>query len=196
MKRFGTAIILAGGKSTRMGFDKQLLKINEKTLIDTTIDKLKSQFDDFIIVSNKPELYINSPYKITSDIFVGKGPIGGIHAGLLLSSTKYAYVIACDMPNINLEYIDFMRGKIKNTKGCITRYENRIEPFNSFYSIELILKIEEYFNGERNDIRGLLEDQDITYISQEEAKVFSPNWEMFKNLNTISDIQDHLYKIK
>ena len=41
MKKFGTAVILAGGKSTRMGFDKQLLKIDERRLIDNLRNKLK-----------------------------------------------------------------------------------------------------------------------------------------------------------
>ena len=83
MNKFGSAIILAGGKSTRMGFDKQLLKIDRRRLMDSIINKLKKEFDEIIIVTNRPELYIGLSHKITVDIIKDKGPLGGIHAGLL-----------------------------------------------------------------------------------------------------------------
>ena len=83
MKRFGTAVILAGGKSTRMGFDKQLLEINERRLIDNLRRKLIREFDEIIVVTNRSEYYLGFDDKITKDIIVGKGPLSGIHAGLM-----------------------------------------------------------------------------------------------------------------
>ena len=62
MDNFKTAIILAGGKSSRMGFDKQLLFINEKRLIYSIACNLEKHFEDIIIISNKIELYKDSKY--------------------------------------------------------------------------------------------------------------------------------------
>ena len=56
MKRFGSAIILAGGKSTRMGFDKQLLRLRERSLIEGLIRRLGGSFHETIVVTNRPEL--------------------------------------------------------------------------------------------------------------------------------------------
>lgn len=197
MKMFGTAIILAGGMSSRMGFDKQLLKIDERKLMDSLINKLKQEFSEIIIVTNKPELYIGLSHKITSDILVGRGPLGGIHAGLSLSSSKYAYVVACDMPNINLDYIRYMREKIGNSNsyGCITELGEWIEPFNSYYSVDIINEIEKFLETKKRSISAMLRNLDITYIEENDARTFSPNWDMFLNLNTKEDLHKYLDNI-
>ncbi|MFA5524309.1 MAG: molybdenum cofactor guanylyltransferase [Tissierellales bacterium] len=197
MKKFGTAVILAGGKSARMGFDKQLLKINERRLMDSLISKLKHEFSEIIIVTNKPEYYQGLGDKITSDIIVGKGPLSGIHAGLSLASNEISYFIACDMPNINLDYIRYMKESIRNisTSACITRFGSWIEPFNAFYSIKLKGEIEKHlFNGNRS-INSLLEKVEVCYINEEDARRFSPNWDMFLNLNTKEELNNFLSKL-
>lgn len=197
MKKFGTAVILAGGKSLRMGFDKQLLIINKRRLMDSLIMKLKQEFDEIIIVTNKPEYYKGLGNKIISDIIVGKGPLSGIHAGLTMASSEFSYFIACDMPNINLEYIRYMKDSIKDmdTTACITRFGSWIEPFNAFYSKKLKTEIEKHlFSGNRS-INSLLEKMDVHYVSEEEARRFSPDWDMFLNLNTRDDLNEYLNKI-
>ena len=194
MKKFGTAIILAGGKSSRMGFDKQLLKVNERKLMDSIIQKLNREFDEIIIVSNKPELYIGLSHIITRDILEDKGALGGIHAGLSFSSSKYAFVTACDMPNINVDYVRYMKNKLDfdNSFGCITKFCDWVEPFGSFYSIDLIQNIEKYLETGRRSINGVIKDINITYIAEKEARKFSPNWDMFLNLNTKEDLDKFL----
>jgi molybdopterin-guanine dinucleotide biosynthesis protein A len=195
MKKFGTAIILAGGKSSRMGFDKQLLKINERKLMDSLIQKLSREFEEIIIVTNRPELYIGLSHIITKDILEDKGALGGIHAGLNYSSSKYAFVVACDMPNINMEYIIYMKNKLtdNNSFGCVSQFGDWIEPFSSFYSVEFIKSIEKYLETGRRSIHGLIKDLNITYIQEKEARKFSPNWDMFLNLNTQEDLDKFLF---
>lgn len=194
MKKFGTAIILAGGKSSRMGFDKQLLKIDERRLMDSLIHKLDKHFEEIIIVTNRSELYIGLSHIITSDILKDKGPLGGIHAGLKISSSQYAFIVACDMPNINMEYVNFMKNQLTdpNSKGCITEFGNWIEPFSSFYSADLMEYIEGYLNTGRRSINGLIKDFKMTYIPEDKARKFSSNWDMFLNLNTKEDLDNYL----
>ena len=123
MKKFGTVIILAGGKSSRMGFDKQFLKIEQRSLMDSMIHKLSKEFDEIIIVTNKPDHYIGLGHKITKDIIEDMGPLSGIHAGLTICSSQYALIVACDMPNINMEYIRYMKTQVGN-HGCTTKLGN------------------------------------------------------------------------
>lgn len=197
MKRFGTAVILAGGKSTRMGFDKQLLKINERRLIDNLRKKLSGQFDEIIVVTNKSEYYLGFSDKITKDIIVGKGPLSGIHAGLMAASSLYVYFVACDMPNINMEYIRYMEEEMENSKdkACVTRFGQWIEPFNAFYSKEMIRDIEKHLLSNKKSVNSLLEKLPVHYIEEEKAREFSPNWDMFLNLNTKEDLKDFLKTI-
>ena len=191
MNLFGTCIILAGGKSSRMGFDKQFLKVDKRRLMYSIIKRLEDEFDEIIIVTNKPEHYIGLSQKITTDILKDKGPLGGIHAGLKLASSKYSFVIACDMPNINLKYMKYMKAHTAKM-GCTTRFGNWIEPFCSFYSKDITPDIESYLKTEKRSINHLLMDLDIDYIEEKKAREFSENWDMFLNLNTQDDLESFL----
>lgn len=195
MNRFGTCIILAGGKSSRMGFDKQFLKVDKRRLMYSIISRLEDEFDEIIIVTNKPEHYIGLSQKITGDILKDKGPLGGMHAGLKLASSKYSFVIACDMPNINLEYMKYMKNHTRKL-GCTTKFGNWIEPFCSFYSKDIVPHIKKYLKGEKRSINHLLMDLDIDYIEEDKAREFSPNWDMFLNLNTQDDLENFLHTQK
>lgn len=192
---FGTAIILAGGKSSRMGFDKQFLKIKEKRVIDVVIDKLKEEFSEIIIVTNKPEEYKDSKYKVVSDIIKGCGPLSGLHVGLKHSKSKYAYFIACDMPNINIEYIRYMKEQIVKQKyepmACVTTCTDFIEAFNGFYSKDLYEKIEDRLNDDKRSVNSLLKSVDTLFIEEEKTREFSPDWNMFINLNTQEELEKY-----
>lgn len=193
MRKFGTAAILAGGKSTRMGFDKQLLKINEKRLIDNLVSKLSVEFEEIIVVTNNPQYYLDFNFKVVKDIIVGKGPLSGIHAGLKESNSQFVYFIACDMPNINLKYIRYMKYKIRDLdmdiKACVTKFGVNIEPFNGFYSKDIILNIEDYLAQGKRSLNRLIKQLQTYYVEEEEARMFSPNWDMFLNLNTKEDLE-------
>src|SRR3954469_4803909 len=96
------AIILSGGKSSRMGTNKALLKINEKTNIKRITDTLKVLFNDIILVTNDPEDYQFLGVKMVSDHYPGQGPLAGVHAGLLASPHETNFVVACDMPFVSV----------------------------------------------------------------------------------------------
>jgi len=198
MKEFGSAVILAGGKSTRMGFDKQFLIINERRLIDSQIKKLRKEFDEIIVVTNKSQYYIGFTDRITEDKILGKGPLSGIHAGLIEANSKFVYFIACDMPNINLDYIRFMKDKLKGKRvmACITKYGNWIEPFNAFYSKEMIDHIEKHLKEDNRSVNSLLKKLSVCYIEEKEARKFSPNWDMFLNLNTKDELECYIKTVK
>ena len=196
-KNFDTAIILAGGKSSRMGFDKQFLQIDNIRIMDNLILKLEKEFDEIIIVTNKPEEYIDYKYKILKDIIVGKGPLSGIHVGLKESSSDYAFVVACDMPNINLDYIQYMKNLMgnKDYDGCVTCLDGFIEPFHGFYSKSIIDEIESYLENNIRSVTKLIKNLNFHKIKEEDGRKFSPNWDMFLNLNNQEDIKLYIKEI-
>ncbi|EJO5347650.1 molybdenum cofactor guanylyltransferase [Clostridium botulinum] len=194
-----TAVILAGGKSSRMGFDKQFLEINNVRVIDLLVKELKKQFEEVIVVTNKVEKYNKSDYKVISDEIKDCGPLGGIHIGLKNSSSKYTYFIACDMPNINLDYIKFMKNKIENLKvdACITKSENgKMEVFNGFYSKEVIGVIEKQILERKLAIRYLIDNVNAVYIEEKEARDYNDTLDMFTNLNTQEELNTYTEKLK
>lgn len=194
MNLFGTAIILAGGKSKRMGFDKQLISFKHKKLINNQIDKLSNLFEDIIVVTHSPHYYRNMNCRTLCDEIYEKGPLAGIHVGLKHAISQFAYVLACDMPHINMAYIEYMQHMMRTSKrdACITHLGNGwIEPFNAFYSKSMIEKIEAYLLSGKRSIYTLIEQCQVCYIDEKQARRFSPHWEMFLNLNTREEVKKY-----
>jgi molybdopterin-guanine dinucleotide biosynthesis protein A len=191
-KEFGSAVILAGGKSRRMGFEKQFLQIKNHYLLCHHGEQLAKLFEEIIVVTNTPELYRDTPFVLVSDELRGKGPLGGIHIGLKTASSRQVYFLACDMPNIHLDYIRFMQQRLQGgtATACITRFGDWIEPFNAFYASDLLADIEEYLGRDQRSLFQFLKNQNTHYISEAEARRYSPNWEMFLNLNTREEFED------
>ncbi|GGD11552.1 molybdenum cofactor guanylyltransferase [Hyunsoonleella pacifica] len=94
-----TGIILAGGKSSRMGTDKGFLKLNTKPFVQYSIDALKPLVSNIIIVSDHSE-YDSLGYKRITDDIKEAGPVSGIYSGLKASETTYNLVLSCDIPLI------------------------------------------------------------------------------------------------
>lgn len=192
MNLINTAVILAGGNSKRMGFDKQFMDIGSKNITEYLIDELKEIFPHIVVVTNKPQAYKRADIQITEDIYKGFGPLGGIHAGLMKSQSKYSYIVACDMPYINKDYIKYMVKRLEeaeySAEAVITRYGDWIEPFNAIYSKDLLPRIEAGIFAEKRKISGLLKMAKVMYIEEEDARRFSPDWNMFMNLNTEKDL--------
>ncbi|URZ14203.1 molybdenum cofactor guanylyltransferase [Clostridium felsineum] len=190
MKYFGTAVILAGGKSSRMGFDKQFMEIQNNVIVDVLYEILKKEFNDVLVITNKPYKYSNPPFRIKTDELPSMGPLSGIHSALKSSQSEYAYFIACDMPNVSLPYIRFMKKKLleKKSNACITKTNKGIEPFNAFYNISIINTIENLLKGNKKSMLSLVDSIDTFYVEEYEARAYSNNLEMFTNINTKAEL--------
>jgi len=194
MTKFNSAAILAGGKSSRMGFDKQLLNVSEKRLHQIIIPLLKKKFNEIIVVTNSPQLYCADDVICTTDIYKNLGPLAGIHAALKRCSSEYLYVIACDMPCINYDYIDYMKSQITihSPGACVTAKKDWIEPFNAFYSDKFLKIMEEDLSDDKASIYHYLKKINTLIIDEKTALKYSPDWSMFLNMNTKQDYYNYL----
>ncbi len=186
MRQFGTAAILAGGMSSRMGFDKQLLTVSRKRLITGLLPRLSECFDDILVVTNFPELYHGMAVRTVSDVIPGKGPLSGIHAALLAARSSYVYFMACDMPCFESAYVEYMKQRLREfpSDACVTKQGAWIEPFHAFYRQSAVETIESDLKADKTSVFYLLKKLSTLYIAEEEARRFSSNWSLFCNLNT------------
>lgn len=99
-------IILSGGKSSRMGEDKALLKVGAKTIIEIMIDKLKPFCNEIIISADETEKYSQFGYKIVPDNHKNSGPLAGIYSSLLESNSERNFIISCDLPLVSQNVIE------------------------------------------------------------------------------------------
>lgn len=186
MPKFDSAVILAGGKSTRMGFDKQLLQTQDRLIVQHLIDVLQTRFGDIMVSSSKPELYDQSEVRVIQDSYENIGPLGGIHAALGSTRSEAVFVIACDMPHVEIPYIDYMMGEL--VKGsydaCVTKRGDHLEVFHSFYSRSALATLEAELAAGRYSVQRFTQKIDALVIPEEVAALFLPGWRAFTNLNT------------
>ena len=102
-----TGIILAGGKSTRMGTDKGFLKLNGVSFMEYSITAMKPLVSEIIIVSNNPDYDIFNVKRV-EDVIKEAGPLAGIYTGLKTSKTEFNLVLSCDVPLITKEILEML----------------------------------------------------------------------------------------
>lgn len=141
-----TGIILAGGKSSRMGANKSFLKLGDKTIIERTVDLMKSVFANVIIITNIPTDYAFLGLPAYEDIYKLNEPIAGIHSGLLNSNTEKNFFISCDMPLMTKETIEFILNYKPAKPITVARADGFVQQLCGVYSKKVLPEISELIN--------------------------------------------------
>lgn len=188
------AIILAGGKSTRMkeAEDKALLEIAGTHLIEKITRSLEPHFNEIIISTTTETIsnYSFLPYRIIEDKKTNQGPLMGILTGLQASNHPVNFVMACDIPEINLPFIQTMKTFTPQYDIVVpVTGKEKYEPLFALYHHRVIPKIEELLNRRIKKVIELFPLCRVKYIPLEKN-----NW--FYNLNTFSDYERYVKKAK
>ena len=183
-----TVIILAGGRSSRMGYDKQEVRIDGKLIVEYQIEQLEDLISDIVIVTKKPELYDNTKYTVVSDIYPDRGPLSGLHVGLLNAKSDAAILLACDMPNISREYIKYLKS-IYRGEGIASTWKGYIEPVYAVYPKDLVSEIEQILIEDENTRpMRLIKGHDFQIISEEKITELTDK-DIFANFNTPEELK-------
>lgn len=190
MDDFGFAVILCGGKSSRMGFDKCNIKAHNKLLIEIIAEELTQVFANIILVSNDIEKFKDTKYNVVEDIVSNSGPIGAIYSALKNATSKYVFITACDMPIIDLNYIKHMMKIIKseNVQGVVSFNSKYIEPLYAFYSIDMIDAFETEIKKNNYKLHDVIKSSKMYYVEETNWRKFCGGKDIFTNLNYKSDL--------
>ncbi|TVM00348.1 MAG: molybdenum cofactor guanylyltransferase [Candidatus Brocadia sp. WS118] len=179
-----TAIILAGGKSQRMGFNKAFLQCGDKTFIEHQIDRLKRIFSEIIISANDADIYARLNLPVVSDIMPGKGPLGGICAGLIRSASHHAFVVACDMPFVYENVILYLKEQIDDYDVVVPQTSRGLEPLHAFYSKNCIQPIHRCLNEGKLRIIDFFAEVKVRIVYEQELQGLDGSTQSLANLNT------------
>ena len=184
-----SAIILAGGKNTRMdGQDKAFLKIDGRPVIEILVDRLKDLVDEIIIVTNSPQKYKNFKVSLAADEKPDKGPLMGIYSGLKFSSSKYNFIVACDMPFVKIPLIRHMIESIDNYDVIVPKIDGKFHPLFGIYSKECAPVIEEMLNQDVLKISDIFPKLKACFLSRQELEKFDKGLVSLMNVNTMEDL--------
>ncbi len=184
-----TGIILAGGKASRMGgLNKAFIEVGGERLIDRTLRVYRSLFREIIISTNSPLDYLEFNAQIVTDIFGGKGPLGGIHAGLLHATSEQVFVSACDMPYLSEGFIRYMIEVAAEDDLVVPVTANGFESLHAIYSKKCLPVIESQIERNELKISLLFRKFKTREIRGEEIRRFDPEGRLFANLNRPEDL--------
>lgn len=139
-----TGIILAGGKSSRMGKDKGLCGFKGKPLVSYAINTLAPLCKNLMISANYfPEKYAEYNFPVVEDEIKGIGPIGGILSCLKKSPTRHNLVLSCDTPFVSTDFFRYLLENIENYQVVAPSHETfLIEPLSAYYNTNVIADME------------------------------------------------------
>lgn len=176
-------IILAGGKSSRMGEDKALLEYEGKYFIEKIAEEL-SFFDEKIIArGNNSSLteITDSSWQVIPDIYPEHGPMGGMHSALKLCESDAMFAVTCDMPLITGKLVSQICEAFDQQYDALIAVtsDGKYHPLCGIYRKELYASMEEYLKEDNNRMMAVLRNARTKYFQLGEKES-----EQLANVNT------------
>ncbi|MDU2064600.1 MAG: molybdenum cofactor guanylyltransferase [Sporomusaceae bacterium] len=181
-------VILAGGKSSRMGENKALLRLNGRSLIEIISGKLQQVFTEKpLIVTNTPSEYDFLALPMVSDTYQERGPLGGLEAALCWSKQSTLFVAACDMPCVDVTLVRQMATFCGTYDAVVPGSgDGMMEPLQAFYTKACLPAVTRLLQMEQGRMVLLLQQVNTYYFPTQAGQ----NQELafnFVNVNTKDD---------
>jgi molybdopterin-guanine dinucleotide biosynthesis protein A len=186
-----TSIILAGGKSLRLGRSKFLETIEDKSLIQWVVDRLAVLSTEIIIATARGEAIPCSSaveIKTVADIYPGKGPLAGIYSGLMAASSPRAIVVGCDTPFLSTGLLEYMTQTSPTFDIAVPRIKDKVEPLCAVYSKNCLAPIQDLLERNELQIIKLFSMVKVKYVGEDEIDSFDPEHLSFFNINSQDDL--------
>lgn len=185
--------ILAGGKSSRMGTDKGLVKIAGKPMIQHILETLSSLNKKITIIAHDSD-YEQFGLPVIHDRIPDKGPLGGLYTALKTSTSERILLVSCDMPFITLKTVLKFISQPITCPIVVAELEGRILPFPGIYSVDLLSKIQ--LTIQENKLKFQQFIQSCAYEKLNMDAEFQQNPEFFQNINTLEEKEKAQFWLK
>ena len=179
-----TGVILAGGKSRRMGRDKAFLPYGKGLLIERVIEVVQQVTADVILITNTPEQYQRFGLLMFSDVIPEAGSLGGVYSGLVFAKTPYSLCLACDMPFVKPDFLHFLCDTAAEADVVIPRNAEDFQPLCAVYSQVCREPIRQKIEVGRLKITGFFDQVSVRVIDGDLLARYDPHDIMFFNANT------------
>ncbi len=173
-----------------MGANKAFLSINGERLIDRTLRLCRSLFEETILVTQTPLTYLDLDVCIVTDLKAGKGPLMGIYTGLFYASTSHVFVLACDMPFLDYDFMKYMMDVTSDNDIVVPHTPGGFEPLHAIYARRLMGPIKRLLDENLLKITGFFPGAKKKVIGVDEIARFNGGEKMFFNLNRPEDLKE------
>jgi molybdopterin-guanine dinucleotide biosynthesis protein A/molybdopterin converting factor small subunit len=182
-----SAIILAGGRSSRMGTPKALLPFAGEPLIAHIVRRLQRRFDEIIVVAAPEQRLPDLPVMLVRDEVAFQGPVGGIYYGLRAAHGETGFVTSCDSAFASEPLISHLLSLSSGFDVVVPRWGGRLQPLHAVYRRTVLPFLEaQLANGELRPV-FLYDKVETRIVEEDEIRRFDPDGDSFFNMNTPDD---------
>ena len=186
-----TGILLAGGKSRRMGEDKRHLVVGEQTLLERGLAVLRSTFQDVLVViaQDSPPLGVDA--RVVRDLVPDCGSLGGLYSGLMQATTPWVFVVACDMPFLNQAVIAQFTSRRATADIVMAKLDARLHPMHALYGKQCLPVLEQMIGARQLKIQEMVSHTSlrVQYVTEKDLLTIDPSGRSFYNVNTLADLE-------
>lgn len=182
-------VLLAGGKSRRMGTDKRFLRLNGQTLFHRALSVFESLFDEILIVVAEPlPSSIHVRHRVVVDLIPNCASLGGLYTGLSLSKSERVFVAGCDMPFLNPALIRYLVAQSENDV-VIPNPAGQLQPMHAVYSKACLPYFQQMIDSKILSIQEVLQNPGLKVkcVPEADLRRSDPELLSFLNLNTPED---------
>jgi molybdopterin-guanine dinucleotide biosynthesis protein A len=189
-----SAIILTGGKSSRMGRPKALLPFDDEPLIAHIVRALQELFADIVVVAAPEQELPQLPVTLVRDDVPFQGPVGGIYYGLKAARGEFAFVTSCDVAFLNFSLISNLLSYIVDYDVVVPDWQDRFQPLHAVYRRSVTPLLKEQLD--RRELRPIFLYAKVRTrkIAEEEIRRYDPEGLSFFNMNTPADYEAALQR--
>ncbi len=203
-----TVLILAGGRSSRMGQDKAWLDLDGVPLVERVARRLLPLAAEFVFSANDVARYaelagrLPVPARVVQDEYVGVGPLAGLHAGLRAAANDVVLAVATDMPFVNHRLVREMVAACPDVDAVVPRVKAKgfeapqPEPLHALYRKSCLSAIEAALAGGRRRAVAFLADVNVCYLDEPALRQIDPELESFRNVNTPEEWAEAVLRLR
>lgn len=186
-----TGLLLAGGKSRRMGTDKRFLQVGVSTLLERTLQALRVVFEEVLVVIAQDSEPLDAPVLVVRDVIPNCGSLGGLFTGLKLAKTPYVFVVACDMPFLEPRVIEAFI-KRRGDADVLMAKADGLQPMHAVYGKRCLPVIEDMLKSGDLAIQHITQSPllKVRLLEKQHLQQIDSSGKSFVNVNTPADLEE------
>ncbi len=186
-----TGVLLAGGKSRRMGEDKRFILVGRRTLFERSCAVLRELFEQVCVVIGQDSPSLQADVPVVRDLIPDCGSLSGLYTGLRWAKAQHIFLAACDMPFLDPNVIRYMVRLRDQADIVIGRWATRLQPTHAVYSRDCLPVIEEMMKVHNRKIQSMIDHPALAVrvIEETEIRQIDHHGRSMFNINTPSDLE-------
>lgn len=186
-----TGVLLAGGKSRRMGEDKRYLVMGGETLLERGLGVLRSVFQEVLVVIGQDSPPIGVDARVVRDLVPECGSLGGLYTGLMQATAPCIFVVACDMPFLDQAVIAQFTSRRATADIVMAKLAARLHPMHALYGKRCLPVLEQMIQARQLKIQEVVSHASlrVQYVTEMDLSSIDPSGRSFQNVNTPADFE-------